>query len=167
MFVWLQSHHPLCLLIFHVNYIHLQICQFSRLRFTQSRVGPRVGFSSSESSNSFNSNKVASSADSAILFSNEWNVRKLIVLMESVLMSVQMQNFISSKSRILIKISSKHKHSILMEKFDAFAPALKIWDLILFIFNIFWNIRAVLLNMFVFLPQIHLRKMYSLAKCYK
>ena len=32
-------------------------------------------------------------------------------------------NFISSKSRILIKISSKHKHSILMKKFDAFAPA--------------------------------------------
>ena len=33
-------------------------------------------------------------------------------------------NFISSKSRILIKISSKHKHSILMKKFDTFAPAL-------------------------------------------
>ena len=27
------------------------------------------------------------------------------------------------KSRILIKISSKHKHSILMKKFDVFAPA--------------------------------------------
>ena len=39
------------------------------------------------------------------------------------LFSVKALNFISSKSRILIKISSKHKHSILMKKFDVFAPA--------------------------------------------
>ena len=66
------------------------------------------------------------------------------ILMESVLMSVQMQNFILSKSRILIKISSKHKHSILMKKFDAFAPAL----IVFFLIGWFWHWQSVTYQIF-------------------